>query len=244
MKRNVCLVLLFVILCALTMPCSADLISEEQELQIGMEGAAKLEAQYGTCNDPAQLQRLVTMGQTIVPMTERPNLRYSFKILNVEKVNALAFPGGFVYVTRGILPYVNDQELGFVLGHEIAHVAKKHSIHQMEKQMYTQLGLFAVVALINKGEVDQGSMNVVQMASTVISNQYSRDDELEADIAACNYMKYALKYNPRAAIGFMDKLQKLSGDELPGFLNSLVGDHPLAEERIRAIDGECRKLGY
>jgi beta-barrel assembly-enhancing protease len=244
MKRNICLVLLLVLLYSLTLPCSADMISEQQELQIGMEGAAKLEAQYGTCNDPAQLQRIAATGQKIVPMTERPNLKFTFKILNVEKVNALAFPGGFVYVTRGLLPYVDDQELGFVLGHEIAHVAKRHSIHQMEKQMYTQLGLFAVVALFNKGEVDQGSMNVVQMASTVIGNQYSREDELEADIASCNYMKYALKYNPRAAIGFMEKLKKLSGEELPGFLNSLVGDHPLAEERERAIDGECRRLGY
>jgi predicted Zn-dependent protease len=228
----------------LTDPCSAGLISEEQEISIGREGANKLEAQYGTWNDPVQLQRINRIGQGIKVVTERNQLNYSFKILNVDKVNALAFPGGFIYVTRGLLPNVDDQELAFVLGHEIAHVAKRHSIQQMEQQLMTQLGLVTLVALLNRGEVSEGTMNTVQMASLVITSQYSREDEIEADIAACNYMVYGLGYNPRAGINFMKKLKAMSGDEVPGFLNSLVGSHPLADERITAIDAECKKLGY
>ncbi|MHC9540573.1 MAG: M48 family metalloprotease [Vulcanimicrobiota bacterium] len=225
-------------------PCQAGMISDQQELQLGVEAARELEAKYGTVNDPGQLERLNRIGRSIVINSERRNQPFTFKILNTDNVNALALPGGFVYVTKALLPLVNDQELAFVLGHEIAHVTKRHGIRQLEKNLWTQAGLVTIVAIANKGQVNEGSMNTVQAVSTVINSKYSRDDETEADLTACYYVVNALGYNPRAGITFMRKLQKLGGSELPGFVNSLVGSHPLTDERIRTIDDACRKLGY
>jgi len=235
--------LLFTILIT-AMPCQAGMISDKQELQLGLEAARELEAKYGTVNDPAQLERLNRIGRSLVTSTERRNLTYTFKILNTNNINALALPGGFVYVTKALLPLVTDQELAFVLGHEIAHVAKRHGVKQLEKNLWTQAGLVTIVAIVNKGQVNEGSMNTVQAVSTVINSKYSRDDETEADLAACHYVVGGLGWNPRAGISFMKKLQKTGGGELPGFVNSLVGSHPLTDERIRTIDEECRKLGY
>lgn len=244
MRKNIFIMLLYIFLVFSVLPAQASLISEKQEIQIGLEGATKLENEYGLWNNPIQLERINRIGRSMINVTERRNLNYSFKIVNVDKVNALAFPGGFIYVTRGLLHQVNDQELAFVMGHEIAHVAKRHSIQQMEKQLMTQLGLVTLVTLLNKGEVSEGSMNTVQMASLVITSQYSREHETEADIAACQYMVSALGYNPRNAVQFMKRLKALSGEELPGFLNSLIGSHPLTEDRVKVLENECTKLGY
>jgi beta-barrel assembly-enhancing protease len=246
MKKGIVLSLCFFLfaLAAVMPSCQGAMISEAQEIQIGAQGAAKLESQYGTVNDPEQLARIHRIGQSLVNGTERRNLRFTFKILNTQKINALAFPGGFVYVTRGILPLLTDQELTFVLGHEITHVVKKHAIHQIEKRMYTDAGLVTLAALLNQGKVSQGSMNTVNVVSTVISNSYSREDEHQADMCACEYMVYQFGTSPRAGISFMRKLQKAGGSDLPGFVNSIIGDHPLTEERIRAIDEKSTQLGY
>ncbi len=235
---------LFCSILIMAVPCHAGMISDQQELQLGIEAARELETKYGTVNDPGQLERIGRIGRSIVSNSERRNLPFTFKILNTNNVNAVALPGGFVYVTKALLPLVNDQELAFVLGHEIAHVTKRHGIRQLEKNLWTQAGLVTIVAIANKGQVNEGSMNTVQAVSTVINSKYSRDDETEADLTACNYVVNALGYNPRAGITFMRKLQKLGGGELPGFVNSLVGSHPLTDERVRSIDEECRKLGY
>ncbi len=234
-------------LCAMagaTSHCSAAMISEAQEIQIGAQGAARLESQYGVVNDQAQLARINRIGQTIVNGSERRNLRFTFRILNTRKINALALPGGYVYITQGLLSMVTDQELAFVMGHEIAHVVKKHAIKQMEKQMYTDTGLATLAALFNRGKVSEGSKNTMGVLSMVLSNSYSREDENEADMVACEFMVYQLGYDPRAGVSFMRKLQKAGGGEMPGFVNAIIGSHPLTEERARAINEKANSLGY
>jgi beta-barrel assembly-enhancing protease len=244
MKHSMLLAaMMLLLLFASTMPCRAA-ISESQEISMGQSAANQLEAKYGVVNDPTQYERINRIGYALLPACERRNLRFSFKILNTSNINALSLPGGFVYVTKGILPLCTDQELAFVLGHEMAHVAKKHGIKQVEKQMMTDVGLATIVALMSKGQVTQGSKTTTQVLSLIVNSQYSREDENEADNVACQYMVYGPGWNPRSGISFMQKLKKTGGGELPGFVNSLVGSHPLTEERIKAIDDECRKLGY
>ncbi|MDQ7822601.1 MAG: M48 family metalloprotease [Candidatus Eremiobacteraeota bacterium] len=225
------------------MPASAG-ISESEETTIGKQGAAQLEAKFGLYADAAQVLRLENLGKKIIPVTERRGLGYTFKILNTDNVNALALPGGFVYVTKGLLPLVTEEELGFVLGHEIAHVSKRHSIHQLEKQMWTDIGLVTLAAVLNKGQISQGSATTIQAASLIINSQYSRDDEREADVASCVYMVAGLGFNPRAGASFMRKMKKAGGGELPGFVNSLIGSHPLTDERIKVIEEEASRMGY
>ncbi len=218
-------------------------ISEGQEIEIGRQSAVKVEAQYGLYNDKAAINKINRIGHSIARISDRPNLPYTFKILNTDKVNALSAPGGFTYVTKGLLQDITDDELAFVLGHEIAHAARRHSVNQLEKTVTTRTGLLVLTAIFNKGKISQGSLNTVKMASTVLSSGYSRKDEKDADITACYYMVNGAGANPRAAGTFLRKLKK-KGSELPGFFNDIIGDHPLLDERIQLVDAEAKKMGY
>ncbi len=230
-------------LCEAAVPGQAS-VSESQEISMGQAAAIKLENQYGVWNDPTQYERINRIGSVLLTASERRNLKHTFKILNVNDINAISLPGGFIYVTRGLLPIVDDHELAFVLGHEMAHIAKKHALHQVEKQMITDFGISTILVLLSKGQVSQSSQAAAQAVSLIVNSKYSREDETEADQVACHYMVYGPGWDPHAGISFMNKLKKAGGGQLPGFVNSLVGSHPLDEERIKVIEAECTKLGY
>ncbi|HAT98725.1 MAG TPA: peptidase M48, partial [Acidaminococcaceae bacterium] len=118
----------------------AGMISEKQELDMGKAAAEQIEAHYGVLNDPQINERVNRIGQSLVDVCGRKNIKYTFKVLNTEDVNALACPGGYIFVFKGLLDYMpSDAELAAVLGHEIGHVVKRHTVHQMEKNMLTQL---------------------------------------------------------------------------------------------------------
>lgn len=235
--------MMLLFLLGVAVPCRAA-ISESEEISIGQAAASKLEAQYGVWNDPTQYERINSIGALLLQACERRNLRFTFKVLNTREINAISLPGGFVYVTRGLLPIVDDHELAFVLGHEMAHVAKKHALQQVERQATTDIELSTILILLSKGQVSQQNQTAAQAVDLIVNSQYSRDNETEADLVACQYMVYGPGWNPRAGITFMDKLKRSGGGELPGFVNSLVGSHPLDEERIKAIDAECTRLGF
>jgi len=239
------IIILFVIILTVIFaaPQKAFAITEQQEIEIGKQSAQKVEAQYGLWKDKNAVERLNKIGKAIADISERPNLTYSFKILNHDGLNALACPGGFVYVTKGAMKDVSDDELAFVLGHEIAHVAKRHSIKQIEKATATKTGLVIMSSLFNKGKISQGNLNVISAVNTVLSSGYSRKDERDADITGCHYMVKALNANPRAAVSFMQKL-KAKGKEMPGFMNSIIGSHPMIDERISTLEEESKKMGY
>lgn len=239
--RNRFLFTLF-FLTALTASAWADM-SLEREISLGRETARKVEAQYGLWPDGEALERVNRIGHALAAVSERPDLPYTFKVLNTTNVNALAVPGGFIYTTRGLMSLVTDDELAFVLGHEITHAAKKHTVKQIEKQNLTNAGLLTLAVLLGKGEPSRGTLNTAGLASTVLTAKYSRDDEKDADLTACQYMS-AIGINPRASITFMEKLKKYGGGELPGIVNSLVGSHPNTDQRIAELQEECERLGY
>ncbi|MHC9544863.1 MAG: M48 family metalloprotease [Vulcanimicrobiota bacterium] len=245
MKHSLKIMLFIIVLSLLeaAVPCMAA-ISESQEIGIGQTAANELEAKYGVWSDQTQYERINRIGSSLIAACERRNLKFNFRILNTTEVNALSLPGGFIYVTRGLLPVVNDHELAFVLGHEMAHIAKKHALQQIERQTTTDMGISAILVLLGKGQVTQGSQALGQAVSLVVNSKYSRADETEADMVACQYMVYGLGWDPHAGISFMKKLKKIGGGELPGFVNSLVGSHPLDNDRIAAMEAECKRLGY
>jgi hypothetical protein len=118
----------------------------------------------------------------------------------------------------------------------------KHSIRQAEKNLYTTIGIFAVTAVLTKGKINQGSANTASVLSYVMSNQYSQNDEREADRDGVNYMARA-GYDPKYAVTAMEKLKKQSGGDI-GALNTFLGSHPLADERIKAVKEEGKKVTY
>ena len=228
--------IIFTMLCLLGVTCSvqpaaeAGMISEKQEIEMGKAAAEQIEARYGLLNDPQITDRVNRIGQSLVDVCGRKNLTYTFKVLNTEDVNALACPGGYIYVFKGLLDYMpSDAELAGVLGHEIGHVVKRHTVHQLEKNMWTQLA--AVLAGIATGNGDVLAMGMV--VGDALAAGYSRADESAADREGFAYTVKA-GYSPYAMLVTMHKLQELAAEYgNPGW--GIFDSHPDPEQRIRNI---------
>src|SRR6185369_17390641 len=119
-----------------------SLVSESQEIEMGKQSAQQVEQTIGYYNDPAVQQYVSQIGLKMAKASERPNLPWEFHVVNDASVNAFALPGGFIYVTRGLMTAINDEaELATVVGHEIGHVTNRHSVQQISKAQVAQLGL-------------------------------------------------------------------------------------------------------
>ena len=119
-----------------------SLVSEQQEIQMGQEGAQQVAQEIGLINDQALQQYVQGIGAAIAAKSERPNLPWTFRVVDDPSPNAFALPGGFIFVTRGLLGLMNNEaELASVVGHEIGHVTARHSVHQMSEQQVSQLAL-------------------------------------------------------------------------------------------------------
>jgi len=202
-----------------------SLISESQEIQMGLEGAQSVVNTIGLYPD-ASLQAYVDrLGQSMALTSERPQLPWSFAVVNDATVNAFALPGGSIFVTRGILTYFNSEaELMSVLGHEIGHVTAKHSVSQISKAQIAQLGLgLGMVLTPNLDVVHQVAGSGLQ----VLFLKFGRDDEAQSDDLGFRYMVEA-GYDPREATDMFEMLGRLSGG---GRLPEWQSTHPDPENR-------------
>ena len=118
------------------------LLSESDEIKMGQSTDKQVVQMYGIYDDAKLLAYLNDMGQKMVKVSHRPHLKFEFKIMDSPVINAFAVPGGYVYITRGIMSYLNNEaELAGVVGHEIGHVTARHSAKQYTKVQFAQLGL-------------------------------------------------------------------------------------------------------
>ena len=207
-------------------PVQAGLISQEQEIEMGHETAMALEAKYGLSQDPYLQERVDRIGQRLAAVSGRNDIKYSFKVLNCNEVNALACPGGFIYVYKGLLDYMpTDTELAGVLGHEVGHVAKKHTVNAIEKQMWTSLILLAAT----RGQ----GLGLVQAAQNALFAGYSRTDERGADKEGVKNTINA-GFNPYSMLITVEKLDDLS-KQGGGGSYGLFSSHPEPEERVKRV---------
>lgn len=227
------LLILFTMSCAVN-PVSGKrelaLISESGEISLGMETDVEIRQQYGVYDDPSLNEYVTRVGMSMAPHTHRPHLEYHFAVLDTPVVNAFAVPGGYIYVTRGILAMMNSEaELAVVLGHELGHVNARHSISKLSQLMLVQLGLAVGSAL---SETVAKIAGVASIGIQLLFLKFSRDDEREADRLGVQYSRRG-GYHPGEMIDFFSTLQKLGdlsgGHSLPGFLST----HPLTSERIQ-----------
>jgi len=206
-----------------------SLISEQGEIELGANTDKQVRAQFGVYDDPSLTEYVESVGSSLTPYTHRPHLTYHFAVLDTPVVNAFAVPGGYIYVTRGILALMNSEaELAVVLGHELGHVNARHSVRKMSQMMLAQIGLVVGSAL---SQTFADLAGVAGIGIQLLFLKFSRDDEREADQLGVEYTRSG-RYNPSYMIDFFESLQALGdlsvGQTLPGFLST----HPLTSERI------------
>ena len=209
------------------------LISEAEEIQMGREADGPITESFGLY-ESEELQAMVrNLGNEMSSRSERPALPWSFKLVDDPMVNAFALPGGFIFITRGIMAALNSEaELAGVIGHEIGHVTARHSASQMSSQQLQQIGL-GVGSVLSS---DVASVaGVLSLGLGLLNLRYSRGDESQSDELGVRYMTRA-GYDPNALVGVFQTLALAGGGGggVPGWAAS----HPdpvNREEDIREI---------
>jgi predicted Zn-dependent protease len=215
-----------------------SLMSEAQEVALGQESHPQILKEMGLYNDP-ELQRYVNgLGQTLAKGSERPSLPWHFTVVDQPVVNAFAVPGGFIYITRGILAYLdNEAQLVGVIGHEIGHVTARHSAQQYTRAMGGQLGLVALGIFV-PGAQQFGQLGA--QALGLLFLKYGRDDELQSDSLGAKYAA-ANGWDPRAVPAFLATLGRLSEGSEKGIPNWL-STHPEPAARVQEIQPLVKEL--
>jgi len=206
---------------------------------MGQQGAQQVAQEVGLVKDQALQNYLQTVGSGIASKSERPNLPWTFRAVDDPSPNAFALPGGYVFVTRGLLDLMNNEaELASVLGHEIGHVTARHSVHQMSEQQLAQLAL-GVGAILSPTVAQLGG--AASQGLGLLFLKYSRDDERQADDLG---FRYALNqgYDVRYMDDVFRSLQRLGEASKESPLPSWLATHPGEAERIQTIDSKLAQL--
>ena len=214
-----------------------NLISIEEEWQLGQQLAADVARQLPLNNDPAVTGYIRQMGQRIVANSNMANLPWNFYVVNNNEINAFAIPGGHVYVHTGLINAAsNASEVAGVMAHEIAHILARHSTEQISRQ-YGISALAGIVLGQNPGMLQQ---LVAQIVAGGALARFSRQAEEEADAIGIRAMNEA-GYNPR---GMVTMFQKLLSNRRgsPGAVERFFSTHPLTEERIRDTERRLQSL--
>jgi len=214
------------------------LVSESQEIQMGQQYDSQVVATIGLYPDPALQSYIQTLGKRLAATSERPNLPWTFRVVDDPAVNAFAVPGGFVYVTRGILAHINNEaQLATVVGHEIGHVTARHTASQMSKEQLATLGL--VVGSVASKQVAQYA-GVAQQALSVLFLKFSRDNENQADELGVRYSSRA-NFDSRQMVDVMHVLDRLSASS-SGRLPEWLATHPDPGNRVAHINSIVSKM--
>ena len=217
------------------------LISEEGEFRVGKQADEKIRKEYGVYLEKPELRNyVVSIGRQLAARGARPNLEYHFEVLDSTLVNAFALPGGFVYVTRGILEQMNSEdELAAVLGHEIAHVAARHGAAQISKAYLAQAGLIAL-AIFGDPNSAAALGDLANLAVGLALQGYSREYERQADDLGIQYAT-AAGFNPKGSVQLLATLGRLEKRE-PSSVESFFMSHPRTSERLHSAQQEVADL--
>lgn len=217
------------------------LISAQQEVQIGRQAAQEAVQQMGVVEDPELQGYVAGLGKQLAARSERPELPWTFTVVDDPTPNAFALPGGPIFVTRGLLVLMTSEaQLASVLGHEIGHVTARHSVNQMSKQQLAQLGLGLGAILVPGGDQLAG---LASQGLGLLFLKYGRDDERQADELG---FKYALAegYDVREMAKVFLALQRAGeleggGRRIPDWAAS----HPAEPERVANVERRVASLG-
>jgi Zn-dependent protease with chaperone function len=208
-------------------------IDTDKEVQMGQSIAREVAKEYKSAPDPLMQKRVEDIGKKIAAVSDRKEIDYHFGTIDDDEVNAVSLPGGWVYVNKGLIEKVdNDDQLAAVLAHEVGHIVARHSIKKLQAmQTYS---IFRILVGVTPGVSDAG--NAADLAFTELLLGYGREDELLADQLGARYARLA-GYNPRGMIEFLKKLQEINRRK-PLQPKSYFKTHPYVPDRIRVVKEE------
>ncbi len=219
------------------------LLSPQAEKKIGIESKKQILEEYSVLQSTTVNAYVNRVGQRLASVCDRPTVDYDFTILDNDLINAFAVPGGFIFVTRGLLEAVNNEsELAMVLGHEIGHVAALHGVQMIQKEMgqnaLTVLGTIGAALTVGP-EAMMMVANTANLFSSLYMLGYSREKELEADNLGLQYMLRA-GYDPQGALSFLKTLGSLDSEKAKGW-DLYFRTHPSTDQRIQIIESMIGK---
>jgi predicted Zn-dependent protease len=177
----------------------------------------------------------------VAQASRRPEIQYTFKIVNTDAVNAFSLPGGFIYVNRGLLDFVlNESELAGVLGHEVGHIVAYHSMNDVARRYWIDQGMYQ---LKKAGMLDNQQMvDMLQKYGgpmlLFVDRKFSREEESEADMLGM-YNAIRAGYDPQGLVSFLARLSQFTGN--PSLVEGLLMNHPLPGERVKALRAEIQQ---
>ncbi len=218
------------------------LITEQQEAELGAQVHAEItnpsrEGGMALYNDTTVNSYVAALGEDLVAVSCRRDLRHQFFVLDTPEVNAFAVPGGYVYVTTALLSNMDSRaELAGVMGHEVGHVSAYHGARAMQ----TQLGIDLIKGLL-LGEQAANDSTVDFLAGTYLaSTQHSQEQELEADGLGVKFSADT-GHNPWGLVGFFEFIGGISGESDP--ISDFLGSHPPPAERVTRSTAQINGLG-
>ncbi|HAJ92400.1 MAG TPA: peptidase M48 [Gammaproteobacteria bacterium] len=223
------------------------LMSEDEEIRLGHKYSTEVLQEMPAYKDPVLEELVQRIGKQLATHSHRPNLAYQFTIVDSTSVNAFALPGGYIFITRGMLAYLNSEaELAAVLGHEIGHVTARHSVRQQSTAAVT--GILGAVVAASTGI--NGIDSLTDMAGTVIVRGYGREHELEADRLGAEYLAKS-GYDPAAMLEVVGVLKNQEAFEVaiaskedrePNVYHGLFSTHPDNDARFREVINAAKKF--
>ncbi len=223
------------------------LMSEDEEIAIGRQNHAKIIQRYGLYDNPTLQEYVQTVGNKLAIKSHRSNLVFRFTVLDSNEINAFALPGGYIYITRGLLAYLsNEAELAAVLGHEIGHVTARHAVRQQSAAAAT--GFFAAI-LASQADF-YGAGNLLNTIGVALIRGYGRDNELESDRLGAEYLAKS-GYDPLAMMEVIrvlknqeiyDKQLAKKEDREPNAYHGVFATHPDNDKRLQEVIGRAKQL--
>ena len=213
------------------------LVSLQQDIEIGRKYAPEIEKQMGGRIADEELQNYIDgVGQSIVRVSDNHDFEYHFVALNDKSVNAFALPGGYVFITKGMLANLTTEaQLAGILAHETVHIVVRDSSNMMSNQ----IGADILLSVVTSEETPRSVLTAADVARQIIGLKYSREDERTADLGGMDYMVSA-GYNPYGMVETMQMLQNQQQFRPVEFLST----HPAPENRISYLTEMSRSRYY
>ncbi len=212
-------------------------ISPAQELQIGRQYAPEVEKQLGGAIDNAVFQNYInSIGRQIAAVSHTPQLEFHYTAVNDTGINAMALPGGYVFITRGMLESLTTEaQLAAILAHETVHVTARHAAQAMSNQ----IGMEILLSAVTSDTTSQSVVTVARLGSQIIGLKHSRENETEADTIGLDYLVNA-GYHPNAMVEIIEMLERQNQLRPIEFLST----HPSPANRRENIIKYINARGY